>query len=147
MSRRSPDPLARLPVITSIVVSPAQRPKHTRAESASKVYLSLSSQETRSSPAPNENLSSERRRTGIRIGDVGIQRGKNESFEPLFNALVPAGAVDQTWGVPEGFVPFKVGAGKNVVKWKGYHAPGTIIAQRMEYGASLTLGGDSTLSP
>nr|GAT55148.1 predicted protein [Mycena chlorophos] len=117
----------------------------------SKVYHSLSSPENGTAlfmPAPNENLPDKNKRTGVQVGDVGIRRGKNESFEPLFNALVPANeAVNQNRGVPEGFVPFTLGEGRKVAKWKGYHAPGTIIARGMEHGTSLNVGGNSTLPP
>ncbi|KAF7289663.1 hypothetical protein HMN09_01328900 [Mycena chlorophos] len=119
-------------------------------KSASKLYRSLSSPEDGTAvflPAPNENLPDVCKRTGVQVGDVGIRRGKNMSLELLFNALLPADeAVNQNWGVPEGFVPFTNGAGVNVKGDKGFHTTGTIIAGRKGRKTSFTLGGNSTLS-
>jgi hypothetical protein len=77
-------------------------------------------------PEPDENLPSEYRENGVRVGDVGIVT-PGGGFDVLFNACLPANHPINGNSVPADFVPFLLENG-DVVKEPSRHYPGTLIS-------------------
>ncbi|CAA7270462.1 unnamed protein product [Cyclocybe aegerita] len=93
---------------TASLGNSAWSPPVVQNESSAEIYARQMTSRARGFPlwnsGPNNNLPVEYRRTGVRLGDVGIITSWG-SFSFLFNIFVPADDPVNAGRVPEGFIP------------------------------------------
>ncbi|KAJ7936421.1 hypothetical protein B0H13DRAFT_1469114, partial [Mycena leptocephala] len=99
-------------------------------------------------PQPYDDLPEDSKRTGIRIGDVGVVTAPG-SFDSIFNILHDAGdQIVNRFGVPEHFVRLEVDD-RDVAWHELRHPPGsdisntTINKTRVDMTASVTVSANS----
>lgn len=89
-------------------------------------------------PGPNRMLPAEYRKSGIRIGDVGIIY-RSEGFSFLFNIFLPANNDINEGRVPMNFYPLDFEEVKRDIEGKEYYGDNSYIAssvKEIKHGSS-----------
>ncbi|KAJ6595248.1 hypothetical protein DFH09DRAFT_1136493 [Mycena vulgaris] len=93
-------------------------------------------------PPPFDDLPEPYKKTGTRIGDVGVVT-EDGYFDVIFNICVPPDDPINRFGVPDGFEPLQLGAG-DVRECATHHRPGCDVSsskiskQRLDVNVSAS---------